>query len=142
MMIFNSNNLNGAFRRSLFYVFLAGLLRLIVGTSKAYSQTYPSPHDLSACNLSFPLFVSGHTSRSSTSTQGWSFSGEPSASTVEPASTNEPLANSSASATSGNIKNETSNGISFLASGSADVGAFVVALNTSSREDITLSWSA
>src|SRR5690554_4610098 len=100
------------------------------------AQTNPTPHNLSESNFVFNGFENGDITTYPTSTQGWSFSGEPNESTVASPAADRILSESSAFATSGNIKNEVENGISFLNSSSNHIGALAIALNTTDLQNI------
>ena len=120
----------------------AVFLVLMVNAS-ALGQTNPTPFDLSSGNYSFTGFVSGTVTTYPDSMQGHSFSALPtSANLTAPPSADRALVVSTDPITTGSIRNEVSNGISLLNSGSNNIGAIVVALNTTGRSSITVGFTA
>ncbi|MBK9255601.1 MAG: choice-of-anchor D domain-containing protein [Saprospiraceae bacterium] len=107
-----------------------------------FTQSNPTPHNLAASNFVFDGFANGTTTTYPVSMQGWSFSEEANSSTVGSANADRILVNSSGGITSGSIRNEISNGLSLLNSGSNNIGAIAVSLNTTNRENISLTWTA
>lgn len=118
------------------------LITLLLLPGLGWGQTNPTPHDLSVANYSFTGFASGETTTYPTSMQGWSFSSEPTSSTVTPATADRVLAINSSGIASGSIRNEVGAGISLLNSSSNNIGAIAVSLNTTGRENITVTWTA
>ncbi len=123
-----------------FNFILISLMISLAGT--AYGQTNPPAYNLSTGDFSFTGFVDGESTTYPANTQGWRFASEPDATFIGEASDNRDLAAATSNPTSGSIKNEADMGISFLNSGSNGIGALVLALNTTGRENITLSWLA
>ena len=105
--------------------------------------TDPFAHALSGSNFTFTGFASGATTAYPTSMQGWNFTAELTAAnlTSAPAGDFALTANAGAIAT-GSIRNEGSNGISILNSGSNNLGAIVVALNATGRSDLRVTFTA
>lgn len=117
------------------------VLGVLLGES-VWGQTNPTAHSLSTSGFSFTGFASGMTVTYPTSMQGWKFAAEPTGSTVTSANGDRVLEVSTAAVGSGNIRNEVTSGLSLLNSSSNNIGAIVVALNTTNRENITVSWVA
>jgi len=118
------------------------LFFLLVMMGNVWGQTNPTAHNLSTSNFSFTGFAAGTTTTYPTSMQGWKFSAEPTSATVGDASGDRVLAVSTDGITSGSIRNEVANGISLLNSSSNNIGAIVVAINTTNRKNIKISWVA
>ena len=123
-------------------------LLLLVFGNLASAQTNPAPHDLTN-TFSFTGFAAGTTTVYPTSMQGHSFAAEVTASgsgTADLHNTgtlDSPLVASTASATSGSIRNEIGSGISLLKSGTTvHIGALVVALNTTNRTSVKVTFTA
>ncbi len=108
----------------------------------ANGQTNPTAHDLSSSSFTFTGFSDGATTTYPTSMQGWSFSSEPISSTIAAASADRVLAANSTGIATGSIRNEVANGISLLNSGSNHIGAIVIAINSTGRENIKVTWTA
>jgi hypothetical protein len=106
-----------------------------------YAQTNPTPHDLSAGDFVFTGFSDPESTEYPAHTQGWRFGAEPFSDEVGPATDDRVLVGQSVSATSGNIRNEGDNGISFLNSGSNHIGALALALNATGRENLAVSYT-
>ena len=105
------------------------------------AQTNPTPHNLSASNFTF----SGLTALSTvypTSMQGW----QTSANNINNAETVPAVGDYSLALTLPGIANNTTNGFSLQSSGSGGtsrrVGAIVLALNTTARNNISVIWTA
>ena len=128
----------GGIMKKLLFVFMLSLLMV----SMAWGQTNPAPHVLSDSDYSFHGFADGATTSYPASMQGWSFGSEPNASTNGPATADRALTISTSNSTTGSIRNEVSDGLSFLNSGSNNIGAIVVAINTLGRQTISLGWTA
>jgi hypothetical protein len=125
--------------RSLFWCFAFMFLMSV----KSFGQTNPTAHDLSASNFSFTGFAAGTTVVYPTSMQGHSFAAEPiSANVTNAASSDRALVVSTGTITSGSIRNEVANGISLLNSGTNHIGAIVVAINTTNRSDVKVTFTA
>lgn len=118
------------------------ILFLLISTSFLFAQTNPAAHNLGTSNFTFTGFGDGATTTYPTSMQGWSFGAEPTSSTVASPSADRVLVASSTSITTGSIRNEVGNGISLLNSGTNNIGAIVVAVNTTGRENIKVTWTA
>ncbi len=118
------------------------LLLSVLSITCVQAQTNPAPFDLSSGDFAFTGFTDPESTTYPNHTQGWSFSMEPDVFTLEPASNDRLLVGNSVSATAGNIRNEGAEGISFLNSSSNHIGALAVALNTTGRENLTVSWEA
>jgi hypothetical protein len=104
-------------------------------------QTNPAAHDLSISNFSFTGFAIGTATTYPTSMQGWNFSSERTlANLTDASSSDRVLSNNGSAIGTGSIRNEISDGISLLNSGSNNIGAIVVAINTLGRENIQVSW--
>jgi hypothetical protein len=117
----------------------------IAAPSILNAQTNPSPHSLSTSDYTFTGFASGTTVAYPTSMNGVSFAAEPSAVTANlanDANGDRVLVASSSGITTGSIRNEIGNGLSLLNSGSNNIGAIVVALNSSGRSSLTATWTA
>jgi hypothetical protein len=107
-----------------------------------FAQTNPVPFSLASGNYSFTGFEAGDITDYPASMQGHIFSNDPGPDFVGQPTDDALLSTSSAPVTSGTIRNEIENGISVNASNPASHGAFVIALNTEARGNITLSWVA
>ncbi len=118
------------------------ILAMMAGVGSVWGQTNPTAHSLSASNYSFNGFANGNIVAYPSSMQGWKFSSEPTSSSVGNADGDRVLADNSTTITTGSIRNEIANGISFLNSSSNNIGAIVVAINSTDRQDILLSWTA
>lgn len=106
------------------------------------AQTNPAAHDLSSTEYSFTGFASGTITSYPTSMQGWSFSAEPTSTTYSPASNDRALVVSTTGATTGGIRNEIGLGLSLLNSSTNNIGAIAIAINTTARMNVTVSWTA
>lgn len=104
-------------------------------------QTNPALHDLSVSDFSFLGFSAGTITTYPTSMQGWKFPSEPGAIFVAGGDGDRNLEVSTAALTSGNIRNEISDGISLLNSGSNNIGAIVISVNTLNRTGVKVAWS-
>lgn len=107
--------------------------------------TNPSPHSLAGSDFNFTGFALGTTTTYPTSMNGVSFSAEPSAITANltnDASADRVLVVSTSGITTGSIRNEVAGGVSLLNSGSNNIGAIVVALNSSGRSNLAVTWTA
>jgi len=118
-------------------IFLFCLLFLFI---KISSQTNPTPHILSNGCFSFNGFTSGTITDYPESMQGWSFSTEPKSQITSDASSNRVLVHNGSAFTTGSIRNEANLGISILSSGTANLGAIVVALNTLGLQQVKVDW--
>ena len=120
-----------------------GVLFLVIYAHTAEGQTNPTAHNLSSGNFSFTGFGSGTTTTYPTSMQGHKFPSERTTSNLTGnADGDRVLVDSTNSITSGSIRNESSNGISLLNSGTNHIGAIVVSVNSTNRENLTVSWTA
>ncbi len=117
-------------------------LVLVLGVGNVWGQTNPTAHDLSASNFTFNGFANGATTTYPTSMQGWKFSAEPTSAITTDANGDRAIAASTTSATTGSIRNEVASGISFLNSSTNNIGTIVVAVNTTNRENIEVTWTA
>jgi predicted RNA-binding protein with TRAM domain len=117
-------------------------LVLVLGVGNVWGQTNPTAHDLSASNFTFNGFANGATTTYPTSMQGWKFSAEPTSAITTDANGDRVIAASTTSASTGSIRNEVASGISFLNSSSNHIGTIVVAVNTTNRENIEVTWTA
>jgi hypothetical protein len=128
------------FLQHLLGIFLS--LFLFVGVGLA--QTNPAPHSLTASDYSFTGFSAGTITTYPASMQGWRFASEPTLSNIETVAANgdQALLVSTTSQTTGCIRNEIANGLSLLNSGTNNIGAIVVAVNTNGRKDIKVTWTA
>ncbi len=122
-------------------------LLLLVFGNLASAQTNPAPYDLTN-TFSFTGFAAGTTTAYPTSMQGHKFAAEVTASGTGTADlhntgTNDVvLSANSALIGSGNIRNEIGLGISILNSGTNNFGALVVALNTTNRTSVKVTFTA
>jgi hypothetical protein len=107
------------------------------------AQTNPTPHNLSSSDFSFTGFALGTTTTYPTSMQGHKFPAERSTATLTAdADGDRVLAVSTDAIATGSIRNEVANGISLLNSGSNNIGAIVISLNSTGRNNLTVSWTA
>jgi len=122
----------------LFFIF--GLFFI---TLTSYGQTNPSPHNLSLSNYSFTGFAAGTTTTYPTSMQGHKFPSERTTlNLTADADGDRVLANNTSGIATGSIRNEIANGISLLNSGTNNIGAILVALNSTGRESLSVTFSA
>ncbi|RYY45619.1 MAG: hypothetical protein EOO06_16180 [Chitinophagaceae bacterium] len=103
--------------------------------------TVPTPHNLSS-SFSFTGFASAASTTYPTSMRGYYFQSEATSTTVLEEAGDLPLSPNNANIGTGSIRNEVANGISLLSSSSNPVGAIVVSLNASGRENIKVSFTA
>jgi len=108
----------------------------------SWGQSNPSAHDLSSSSFTFTGFANTDTTTYPTSMQGWKFSAEPNSATVGVAAADFALSASSGAVTTGSIRNEGTSGISVLNSGSNNLGAVALSLNTTGRRSILVTWTA
>ncbi len=119
------------------------LLGCSVGVS--WGQTNPTPHNLATSNFSFTGFTLNTSTTYPTSMQGWTTGTNNlvGITTAAPGADQSLVASGTAS-TSG-LSNLGANGFNFLVTGSSpnrQVGAVCLALNTSGRANIKVSWLA
>ncbi|OWK73518.1 hypothetical protein CBW16_08370 [Flavobacteriaceae bacterium JJC] len=133
-----------AFGKKLYASFLSALgLMMLLISGLSFGQTNPSVFDLTSGNFSFTGFAAGTTTAYPTSMQGHSFGSEPApANIANPGNADVALVASSGLPNSGSFRNEIGNGISILNSGSNNYGAIVVAINTTSRQGIKVTFTA
>ncbi len=122
------------------YTLLTAVLCLCISAVQA--QTNPTPYVLAAGDYSFDGFLDGESTTYPESMQGWSFIAEATEGFVGPATADRALATIGTTATSGSIKNEGAEGISFLNSGSNNIGALAFAINTVGIPNCFISWKA
>lgn len=127
-------------RENILKGFVCCLLLLL--SSVSYGQTNPSAFDLSASNFTFTGFGAGTTTTYPGSMQGHRFAAEPTTAVTGSPSADFALSISTAAIGSGSIRNEVGNGISILNSGSNNLGAIVVAVNTTGRNSVKVSFTA
>jgi len=119
---------------------LAGLMFL---GNVSLGQTNPTPHNLSTSNFSFTGFADGTTTTYPTSIQGHKFSAErTTANLTGVADGDRVLAANSTSIGTGSIRNEAAGGISLLNSGTNHIGAIVIAVNSTGREALKVTFTA
>lgn len=107
------------------------------------AQTNPTAHNLSSSDFSFTGFALGTTTTYPTSMQGHKFPAERSTATLTAdADGDRPLVISTDPIGSGSIRNEVANGISLLNSGSNHIGAILISVNSTGRNNLTVSWTA
>lgn len=108
------------------------------------AQTNPTPHNLSASDYTFTGFSNGTTTTYPAGMQGWRHgSGDVTFNNrLNTASGDRDLDNNSTAANTNSIKNELSDGLSFLNSGSNGIGSIVVAVDASNRENLQVSFKA
>lgn len=125
---------------------LSWILLLIINIgmmSWANGQTNPAAHNLSSSDFSFTGFALGTTTTYPTSMQGHKFPAERSTATLTAnADGDRVLAVSTDPIGTGSIRNEVANGISLLNSGSNNIGAIVISVNSTGRSNLTVSWTA
>jgi trimeric autotransporter adhesin len=127
-------------RTLLTFVMLAGMM--MVG-NMSWGQTNPAPHNLSTSNFSFTGFASGTTTSYPTSIQGHKFSAErTTANLTGTANGDRVLDDNSTLIGTGSIRNEIAGGISLLNSGSNHIGAIVLAVNSTGREALKVTFTA
>ena len=114
---------------------------LIAGQS-SWGQTNPTAFDLSTGNFSFTGFASGTTTSYPANMQGNSFASEPLTAVTGSPNADFVLAANTGVITSGSIRNEIASGISILNSGSNNLGAIVLAINTTNRSSLTVTYTA
>jgi hypothetical protein len=107
-----------------------------------WGQTNPTAFDLSTGSFTFTGFAVGTTTTYPASMQGWKFAAEPTTPTTNAPSADFALSASSTTITTGSIRNEVANGISILNSGSNNLGAIVIAVNTTGRSDVKVTFTA
>ena len=117
-------------------------LVLVMGVGNVWGQTNPTAHDLATSNFTFNGFANGTITTYPTSMQGWKFSAEPTSAITTDANGDRVITASTTAAATGSIRNEVASGISFLNSGTNNIGTTVVAINTTNREDIKVTWTA
>jgi len=119
------------------------LFVLVFSFVNLWSQSNPTPHNLGISDFTFNGFANGTITTYPTSIQGVSFASERTTiNYTDDATGDRILANSTSFITTGSIRNEGANGISLLNSGSNNIGAIVVALNTSFRENLLVSFKS
>lgn len=104
------------------------------------AQTNPTPHNLSVSDFSFTSLATGVTTYP-TSMQGW----QTSADNINTAETVPPAGDYALSSSAPGIYNSVANGFSFQSTGSGAtrrVGSIALALNTTGRDNISVSWTA
>ncbi|MCL2289706.1 MAG: chitobiase/beta-hexosaminidase C-terminal domain-containing protein, partial [Bacteroidetes bacterium] len=121
---------------------IISVIFLLTGT--ALGQTNPTPHNLSSSNYTFNGFANGTITVYPASMQGWKFAAEPTISNLATvvADGDQPLGASTVGNTTGGIRNDIGNGLSLLNSASNNIGAIVVAVNTTGRKEIKVTWTA
>jgi hypothetical protein len=116
---------------------------LLLLPERGWGQANPVPFDLSTGNFSFTGFSDGAITIYPIHMQGHSFSSErTTANLSDPASADRVLAASTTGITTGSIRNEVGNGISLLNSGSNNIGAIVVAINTMGNSNVSVTFTA
>lgn len=104
------------------------------------AQTNPTLHNLSVSDFSFTSLATGVTTYP-TSMQGW----QTSADNINTAETVPPAGDYALSSSAPGIYNSVANGFSFQSTGSGAtrrVGSIALALNTTGRDNISVSWTA
>ncbi len=117
-------------------------LLFLASFANVLGQTNPAAFDLSSGSFSFTGFGLGTTTTYPTNMQGHRFGSEPTSAVTGSPSADFSLSVSTAAIATGSIRNEVSNGISILNSGSNHLGAIVVAINTSGRTNVTVGFTA
>ncbi len=117
------------------------LLLLLLIPGIGWGQTNPSPYNLASGAYEFRGFSDAASTSYPVSLQGHSFNSEPDATTVSPPSADVALVAGGA-VTNSNIRNEGANGISVLGSGTNNIGAVTLGLNTTGRARVLVSWVA
>ncbi|MFY7741864.1 MAG: fibronectin type III domain-containing protein [Flavobacterium sp.] len=140
--MFNSTFLfftgSGKFLRKVSFLFC-----LFLTLHNVNGQSNPTPHDLSISNYSFTGFANGTITTYPASMQGHKFPSErTTANLVANADGDRVLANNTSGIATGSIRNEIANGISLLNSGSNHIGAILVALNSTGRESLSVTFTA
>ena len=108
-----------------------------------WGQTNPATFDLSSGNFTFTGFAVGTTTTFPTSMQGHSFSAEPATANITNNSNGDAaLLISTSAVTTGSFRNEIANGLSILNSGSNNFGAIVVAVNSTGRNNLLVTFTA
>jgi YDG domain/Fibronectin type III domain len=127
-------------RNSVFAIALCATLVLSAATG--WGQSNPAAYNLSSGSFSFTGFASTASTAYPTSMQGWRFGSEPTSTTTDAAAADFVLSANSASVTTGSIRNEGTSGVSVLNSGSNNLGAIALSLNTTGRTSILVTWTA
>ena len=128
--------------RNSFKSFLT-LCSFLLVSSLSFGQSNPTAHDLSSSSFTFTGFGAGTTTTYPTSMQGHKFPAERTTATLAAdADGDRVLANNASLIGSGSIRNEVANGISLLNSGSNNIGAILVALNSTGRESLSVTFTA
>ncbi len=119
------------------------LLNILLLPALVWGQSNPVVHDLSTSNYTFTGFGSGATTAYPTSMQGHKFPAERTSANInENADGDRALVVSTDGITTGSVRNEVANGISLLNSGTNNIGAIVVAVNTTSRTNLLVTFTA
>jgi len=106
-------------------------------------QTNPAAHNLSSSDFSFTGFALAATTTYPTSMQGHKFPGErTTANLTVNADGDRVLADNTTGIGTGSIRNEVANGISLLNSSSNNIGAILISVNSTGRNNLTVSWTA
>ncbi len=121
------------------YVWISAVF---VGLSTvATAQTNPGAYNLSEGSFTFTGFTDPESTVYPAHTQGWSFEIEPDLFYFDPAILDRALVGQSIPIWQGNIRNEGTEGISFRNSSSNNIGALALALNTTGRENMTVTYT-
>jgi hypothetical protein len=107
-----------------------------------WGQSNPTAYNLSLGSFSFTGFADNASTSYPASMQGWRFSAEPTSATAGPAAADFVLSANSGGVATGSIRNEGTSGISILNSGSNNLGAIALSLNTTGRTSILVTWTA
>jgi len=119
---------------------IVGLMFMV---NVSLGQTNPTPHNLSTSNFSFTGFADGTTTTYPTSIQGHKFSAERTTDNLTGvADGDRVLAANSTLIGTGSIRNEAAGGISLLNSASNHIGAIVLAVNSTGREALKVTFTA
>ncbi|WP_298152525.1 YDG domain-containing protein [Flavobacterium sp.] len=115
-------------------VFLSSLMGI--------AQTDPAAFDLAGANYSFTGFAAGTTTTFPTNMAGHKFAAEPLSAVTGAPNADFALSASTAAIGTGSIRNEVANGVSILNSGSNNLGAIVVAVKSTGRNSLKVSFTA